>query len=111
MGPTPVKALRRAFACERIVVVVDEFRSTATHNVCGNALRRRWSLGPTTPRGGRTRRSTATTANLKSEVRLASSPCRSVISCCEENETFFSSFCGSCHCFSQVGLWFVRFCV
>jgi hypothetical protein len=38
VGPTPVKALRRAFARERIVVVVDEFRSTATHNVCGNAL-------------------------------------------------------------------------
>ena len=38
VGPTPVKALRRAFARERIVVVVDEYKSTATHALCGNLL-------------------------------------------------------------------------
>ena len=37
-GPAPIKALRRAIARERIVVVVDEFRSTITHSLCGNDL-------------------------------------------------------------------------
>ncbi len=40
-GPSPVKALRRAIARERlevVVVVVDEFRSTITHSVCGQLL-------------------------------------------------------------------------
>jgi hypothetical protein len=38
VGPTPIKVLRRVFAYERIVVAVDGFRSTVTHNVCGTVL-------------------------------------------------------------------------
>jgi hypothetical protein len=34
-GPSPIKALRRAIARERLEVVVDEFRSTITHSKCG----------------------------------------------------------------------------
>jgi hypothetical protein len=37
-GPSPVKALRRTIARERLEVVVDEFRSTITHSECGRLL-------------------------------------------------------------------------
>ena len=37
-GPSPVKALRRAIARERLLVVVDEFRTTATHSECHQPL-------------------------------------------------------------------------
>ena len=37
-GPTPVKALRRAIARHRVVIVVDEFRTTITHSACGGNL-------------------------------------------------------------------------
>ena len=37
-GPAPVKALRRAIARERIVIAVDEYKTTITHSVCGGDL-------------------------------------------------------------------------
>lgn len=37
-GPSPIKALRRAMARQRIVIVVDEYRTTMTHSTCGRVL-------------------------------------------------------------------------
>ena len=37
-GPSPIKALRRAMARHRILIVVDEYKTTITHSACGEYL-------------------------------------------------------------------------
>ena len=36
-GPSPIKALRRAMARHRILIVVDEYKTTITHSACGDS--------------------------------------------------------------------------